>query len=179
MVTPFKRILVLAINTAFWINCDMCSDAWPHSGRISIPMQSVHASTSQQHANVHGLVSKLNHVLSIFLFSKRQRKGDKMTVIREESLVKGGTLNSWSSLWPCTRQTIPALACTCLKHMLQSQPVKHVPWQGTLHGCMECMCDKEPFACHLECSHVVLLGHTRQWKSQQCAYTFKLWIDRL
>ena len=39
----------------------------------------------------------INQVLSIFLIMKRQRKREEMIVIRWESLLKGGTLNFWSS----------------------------------------------------------------------------------
>ena len=141
-------------------------------------MQSVHTSSAQQHAIVHGSVLGINRVLPIFLFIKRQRKRDEMTGLREESILQGGTLNYWSSLSSCTRQMIPALVCTCLKYMLQSSQssIYHV-W-GTLHSCMACMCDKEPFACHLECSNILFPGHTRQWKKPTTRvfmlYTFNL-----
>ena len=36
MVATFNCFLVLAINTVFWIRCDLWSDTWPHSERISI-----------------------------------------------------------------------------------------------------------------------------------------------
>ena len=78
--------------------CDLWSETWPHSGRIFIPIQSVHTSTAQQHVNVHGSVLGIKHVLSIYLFIKRQRKRDNIYVIREERILKGGTLNYWSSL---------------------------------------------------------------------------------
>ena len=99
-----------------------------------------------------------------FSSSKDNKKKDEKTVIRGESLLKGGTLNSRSSLSSCTRQIIPALVCTCHKYMLQSSQSSIYHDRGTLHGCMSCMCDKEPFACHLKCSHGVFPGHTQQWK---------------
>ena len=159
MVGIFKFFLDLANNTLFWIRCDLCSRTWPHLERISIPMQSVHTSTAQQHAHVHSSVLRINHVLSIFLFIKRQRKGDKMTVIEQECLLKEETLDSLSS-----RQMIPDLGCTCLKYILQSSQSSIYHDWGTLHGCVACMCDKESFACHLKCAPVDFLGHTWQWK---------------
>ena len=44
------------------------------------------------------------------------------------------------------------------------QPVKHVPWQGYTAWVLIILCDKELNMWHLECSHVVFLGHTRPWK---------------
>ena len=78
MVATFKFFLVLAINTEFWIRFDLWSYTWPHSGRISIPMQFVDTSTPQQHANEHSSVLGMNHILSIFLFNKRQRARKKL-----------------------------------------------------------------------------------------------------
>ena len=39
------------------------------------------------------------------------------------------------------------------------------------HCCKAWMCDNEPFVSHLECSHVVFVGHTHQWR---ITHVFKL-----
>ena len=75
-----------AVNSQF--KCVPCSDTRQLSGKISIPMHSVHTLSAQQHASVHGLGQGLNRVLLIFLFTKRQRKRDKMTGIREKNPLK-------------------------------------------------------------------------------------------
>ena len=49
---------------------------------------------------------------------------------------------------------------------------------GTLHDCKAGMRDEEPFVFHLESTHVVFLGHTRQWEKPTMRvlilYTFNL-----
>ena len=132
-------------------------------------MQSVHASTSQQHANVHGLVSKLNHVLSIFLFSKRQRKGDEMTVNREESLVKGenstpGALYHHVHAKRFLLWRVP-VSNTCFNHSQSSMYHDRVHYMAAWNACV--------IKNHLRVIwnvHMLLFqGIHGNGKSQQCA----------
>ena len=103
-----------------------------------------------------------------FSLHQKTKKQGRNNCNKRGKLFERGTLNSWSSLSSCTRQMIPALVFTCLKYMLQcSQESKDHDW-GKVHSCKACMCDMELFACYLECSNVVYIGHTPQWKMQQC-----------
>ena len=105
-------------------------------GHISISMQSVHTSTNQQNANVHAStfyilrVLGINHAHSIFLFFKRQRKRDKMTVIREKKSFKRGNIQLLQIL---IIMYTPNYSC-CGVYLSQihssMNPVKHLPWLG-------------------------------------------------
>ena len=112
---------LMALNSQF--KCVPWSDTRQLSGKISIPMHHVHTWRLE-------LCS-----FNLSLHQETKKRGQNDCYKRRKSL-KGGKLNSRSSLLPCARQIHPALVCTstCLSSMLQSCNLGMYHGRCTLHG---------------------------------------------
>ena len=121
-----------------------------------------HVHSAQQQVIVHGTGQVINRVLSIFLFTKRQRKMDLMTLFREENLLKGeksppGALYHHVHAKSCPLWRLP-VSNTCSNPASQV----HTMQCKTMHACLLTkLCDRELYVCQLDCSQILFLEHTQ------------------